>query len=179
MSYKRQKKIDPSKTFSYYLFIDDWSIDVEFNRYASIFAREYDREFEASSSLILNGHLFINDREHKKLKKGLFTSLHIVGDDDLYEKKGMYSIDENDRTIGRMSYQRFFEREKKGHFLNAWIYIPTKSYETVLAYMTYKGKACVSLSGTDLQKTEIRGVLRSEIYYIHFRGADGFDGMSE
>ncbi len=179
MGIRRRKKIDHSKTFSYYIFIDDWTIDVEFNRYASLFAGEDDREFEESSSLILNGHLFEDYREHKKLKKGLFTSLHIVGNDDLYEKRHLFSVDENDRRIGRMSYQRFFVREKKGHFLNAWIYIPTKSYETLLAYLTYKGKACVSLSGTDLQKTEIRGVLRSDIYYIHFRGADGFDWMSE
>lgn len=43
-----------------------------------------------------------------------------------------------------MVYQRFFETKKKGPFLNTVVYIPMKSYETVLAYLTYKGKTCKS-----------------------------------
>lgn len=180
MNLKFRKKIDHSKTFMYDIFVDDWTIDVEFNRYASMFARESDREFEESYSIILNGHIVdTSSGEHKKLQKGLFASLCLYGNDSIYDSRGQFGIDEDQRTIGRMSYQRFFEREKKGHFLNASIYIPTKSYETVLAYLTYKGKACISLSGTDLQKTEFRGVLRSDIYYIHFRGENAFDSRIE
>jgi hypothetical protein len=143
------------------------------------FASESDVEFEESVSIILNGHLVDASRDQKKLSRGLLASLRIYGNDSLYEARGRYSIDKDDRTIGKMVYQRFFETEKKGHFLSARIYIPTKSYETVLAYLTYKGKACVSLSGTELQKTEYRGVLRSDIYYIHFRGEKGFDSRIE
>lgn len=77
-----------------------------------------------------------------------------------------------------MAYQRFFETDKKGHFLSARIYIPTKSYETLLAYLTYKGKASVSLTGTDLQKTEYRGVLRSDIYHIRFFSENNFDSSN-
>ena len=179
MNLKRRKNIDFSRTFLYELFISDWTINVEFNHYASICAWESDQEFEESISIILKGHLVDTNKKHKKLKKGLFASLRIYRNDSLYESRGQYSIDNDDRTIGQMAYHRFFEREKKGHFLNASIYLPTKSYETVLGYLTYKGKACVSLSGTELQKTEYRGVLRSEIYYIQLQGEDGFDSRIE
>lgn len=175
MNLKLRKKIDFSKTFLYEMLIDDWGIDVKFNHYASMCAWESDREFEESISIVLQGHLVNTNRTHKKLKRGLFVSLRIYANDSLYQSRGQYLIDKDDRTIGRMSYQRFFEKKKKGHFLNASIYIPTKSYETVLAYLTYKGEAYISLSGTELQKTEYRGVLRSDIYYIQFRGQDYFE----
>ena len=167
---KFRKEIDHSKTFFYDISITDWTIDVEFNRYASICSFESDVEFEESFSIMLKGYLVDTGSVHKKLEHGLLASLRIYGNDSLYKSRGRYSINEDDRTIGTMVYQRFFEREKKGHFLNASVYIPTKSYETVLAYLTYKGKACISLSGTELQKTEFRGVLRGDIYYVHVRG---------
>ncbi len=179
MNLKFRKKIDASKTFLYEVYITDWVIDVEFNRYASLYAFESDTEFEESFSVILNGHLVDTSTTHKKVKKGLYASLRMYGNDSLYVSRARYSKDEDDRTIGRMVYQRFFEAEKKGHFLNAAIYIPLKSYETVLAYLTYKGKACVCLSGSDLQKTEYRGVLRSDIYYVRFRGENDFDSRIE
>lgn len=179
MDFKSRKNIDHSKTYMYDIFINDWTIEVEFNHYASLFARESDVEFEESVGITLNGHLVGAHREHKKLTTGLLASLRIYGDDSLYAARGQYSIDESDRRIGRMVYQRFFESEKKGHFLNASISIPTRSYETLLAYLSYKGKACVSLSGTDLQKTEFKSVLRSDIYFIRFRGEKGFDASFE
>lgn len=175
MTLKLRKKIDRSKTFVYDAYITDWAIDVEFNHYASMCPWESDVEFEESCSVILNGHLLDTSSDNKKLNKGLLVSLRIYGNDSIYNSRGQYSIDQDDRTIGRMAYQRFFETEKKGYFLSAGIYIPTKSYETLLAYLTYKGKACVSLTGIDLQKTESRSVLRNDIYHIRFRGEDCCD----
>lgn len=178
MTLKFRQKVDHTKTFVYQVYVTEWTIDVEFNHYASRWPYESDVEFEESCSIILNGHLIDTSSDNTKLNTGLIVSFRIYANDSLYDSRGQYSIDQADRTIGRMVYQRFFETEKKGHFLSASIYIPTKSYETVLAYLTYKGKVCVSLTGTDFQKTEYRSVLRSDIYHIWFRGEYGSDPLT-
>ena len=109
------------------------------------------------------------------MKNRLFASLIIEGVDFWYDSQRRTDREISDRSIGRLVYQRYFERLRKGHFLHGKIYVPKKSYETLLAYLAYKGKACVRMSGTDMQKTEFRGVLRSHIYYIKFKGEEHFD----
>jgi hypothetical protein len=125
MTLKSRQKIDQSKTFEYQIHVNDWAIDVEFNHYASRWPFESDVEFEESCSIILNGYLVDTNSDSKKLNMGLLASLRIYANNSLYDSRGQYSIDQDDRTIGRMVYQRFFETEKKGHFLSARIYIPT------------------------------------------------------
>ena len=67
MTKDKLRKADNSKTFCYEFYINSWSIDVEFNRYASVFSYESDHEYEESFSVVLDGHLVYTSATNKKM----------------------------------------------------------------------------------------------------------------
>ncbi|HBN22616.1 MAG TPA: hypothetical protein DD412_05200 [Holosporales bacterium] len=64
--------------------------------------------------------------------------------------------------IGRMQVERVNSYSYKEKTLCFIVNIPTKSYENIRGYMTYKGKASVLLVGTELHWR------KGDIYYISF-----------
>lgn len=166
--------MNPSKTFIYEFSFTDWDIDVEFNHFASMTAWESDIEFEEAYSILLKGHMTYSSCDNNKIKYGLYSELKLKGVDFWYEPRSRFT-DEEDRSIGRTVYHRYYESEKKGHYLDSVVYLSRKSYQTVLGYISNKGALSIQLSGEALKKAEdMRGVLRSDIYYINIKGDKGF-----
>lgn len=142
--------------YRYEVSVMDWYVNVTFNDYAyiNVFDRE---EFEESFYMVLEGR--ISSTMSKKCKKGMAAKVIIHSGDFWYDK---HMLRDDVHTIGNMDIQKANPYTDKEDTLYFRVSVPTKSYENIKDYLTYKGKALISLVGTELHWR------KGEIYYLSF-----------
>ena len=128
----------------YYISVLDWSVRVEFNDYAYLNARD-SVEFEESIYMVLGGQL-ISTRS-KKCKKNMATRVAIHSQEHWPSR-----TDSNKelRAIGSFTLMKADPEIYPEDTLTSWVMVPPKSYVNIQNYLTYKGKAKITIMGTDL-----------------------------
>lgn len=156
MSNLRGKRRNSDNQYSYDVLVMDWHVNVSFNDYAYI--NLFDSEkFEERIFMVMEG--WVASTSSKKCKKDLAARVIIQPSDFWYDK---HILRDNLHTIGNMeihSANLLLEQEMTIYFRAS---VPTKSYNSMMGYLTHKGKALVRLVGTELYRR------KGEIYYIAF-----------
>lgn len=151
-----RKSRNPENNYIYEVSITDWYVNVSFNDYAYI--NLFDSgEFEERIYMVLEGR--ITSTMSKKCKKDMAGAVILHPSDFWYNKHGLR---EDMHTIGDMEIQKANSYSFKEDILYFRVGLPTKSYENIRDYMTYKGKALVTIVGTDLYYR------KGDIYYLGF-----------
>lgn len=153
----RRKKRNKEQRCRYEVSVIDWYVNVSFNDYA--YFRSLDlEEFKERFYMVLEGRII--STMSKKCKRYMAAKVNIHSSDIWYNK---HMLKEDLHTIGDMEIQKADACLYKEDTLCFWVSVPTKSYENMRDYLTYKGRALVSFIGTDLHWR------KGEIYYIDFR----------
>ena len=152
----RRKRINKDHQYRYDVCVKDWYVNVQFNDYAylNLFDRE---EYEEYIYMVLEGR--ISSTMSKKCKKDMPAKVVIHSGDFWYDKS---RLRDDVHTIGNMDIQKANPYTDKEDALYFRVSVPTKSYENIRGYLTYKGKALISLVGTELYRR------KGEIYYLGF-----------
>jgi hypothetical protein len=152
----RRKRRNMKHQYRYEVSVMDWHANVTFNDYAyfNLFDRE---EFEETFCMVLEGR--ISSTMSKKCKEGMAAEVIIYSGDFWYDK---HRLRDDVHTIGNMDIQKANSYSHKEDTLYFRVSIPTKSYENIRDFLTYKGKALISLVGTELHWR------KGEIYYLDF-----------
>jgi len=152
----RRRRRNYENEYRYDVSVTDWYVNVEFNDYAYICVPDR-TEFEESYYIVLEGRIF--STMSKKCKKNMAAEIVIRTSDIWYNRQ---RLRDNLHTIGHMQVERANSYSYKEKTLCFVVNIPTKSYENIRDYMTYRGKASILLVGTELN----RG--KGDIYYMSF-----------
>jgi hypothetical protein len=152
----RRRRRNYENEYRYEVSVTDWYVNVDFNEYA--YSNVLDRpEFEESFYMVLEGR--ISSSMSKKCKKDMAVEIILHACDVGYNRQ---RLRDDLHTIGRMLVERANSYSYKENTMCFVVNIPTKSYENIRDYMTYKGQASVLLVGTELN----RG--KGDIYFMSF-----------
>ena len=142
--------------YRYDVSVKDWYVNIQFNDY--VYLNLFDREeFEEYIYMVLEGR--ISSTMSKKCKKDMAAKVAIHSGDYWYDKS---RLRDDVRTIGNMDIEKANLYTDKEDTLYFRVSVPTKSYENIKDYLIYKGKALISLVGTELYRR------KGEIYYLGF-----------
>lgn len=142
--------------FRYLVSVFDWFVDIDFNEYAYNNPFNVD-QFEERIKMIMEGK--ITSTDSKKCMKNMSAKV-IVHHSDIWYEKNM--LREDLSVIGNMEIIKTRPGIEKEDTLYFRISAPTKSYENMKNYLAYKGKALVTIVGTDLFRR------KGDIYYLGF-----------
>jgi len=152
----RQKGRNTKNRHRYVVSVMDWYVNVSFNDYD--FIRLIDgEEFEESIYVVLEGR--ITSTTSKKCKRYMQAKVSIHSSDVWYNKE---MLRDEQHTIGKMEIVKAYSCLEKEDTLYIRVSVPMKSYENIRDYLTYKGKALISLIGTELNWR------KGEIYTLEF-----------
>lgn len=151
-----RRKRNYENEYRYEVSVMDWHVNISFNDYAYINVLDR-QEFEESFYVVLEGR--ISSTMSKKCKKDMAAVIVLHPSNVWYNRQGLR---DDLHTIGRMFVERANSYTYKERTMCFVVNIPTKSYENIRDYMTYKGTASVLLVGTELS----RG--KGDIFYISF-----------
>jgi len=158
----RRKKRKTDQQCIYELSVDDWSVSVRFNDYAyiNIFDRD---EFEEDIYMVLKGHITPTTTS-KKLKKIVASKVNIRSSVVWYDKQ---KLRDDLHIIGHSEIMRAETFDEKEDTLYFYVNIPTQSYDNIKDYLIYKGKAKVTIVGSELFRR------RGEVRYMSFEKESG------
>jgi len=152
----RRKRRNMKHQYLYEVSVMDWYVHVTFNDYAYI--NLFDRgEFEESIYMVLEGRT--SSTMSKKCKKAMMAKVIIHPGDFWYDK---HRLRDDMHAIGHMDIQKANSYSDKEDTIYFRVSVPTKSYENIRDYLTYKGEGLVRLVGTELYWR------KGEIYYLSF-----------
>ena len=152
----RRKRRNMKQRYRYEVSVLDWYVNVSFNDYA--YSNVLDREeFEENFYMVLEGR--ISSTTSKKCKSYMSAEVIIHSGDFWYNK---HMLRDDVHTIGNMEIEKANSYTYKVDTICFRVSVPTKSYENIWDYLTYKGKALISLVGTELYWR------KGEIYYLDF-----------
>lgn len=152
----RRKGSNTKYQHRYEVSVMDWYVNVSFNDYAYINVLDRE-EFEESVYMVLEGR--INSTTSKKCKRYM-PALVSIHSSEIWYNKNM--LREDMHTIGYVEIEKADSDMHKEDTIYFRVSVPTKSYENIRDYLTYKGKALISLIGTELYWR------KGEIYYLGF-----------
>lgn len=152
-----RKRRNSEHQYRYDVSVIDWHVNVSFNDYAYINVPDQ-KEFEESFYMVLEGRVI--STTSKKCKRHMLAEVVIDPGDFWYNK---HMLKKDVHTIGYMEIQRPSSYVCNEVKLYLRVSVPTKSYENIKDFMTYKGKALVSIIGTELHWR------KGEIYALDFR----------
>ena|SRR3990167_3672587 len=152
----RRKRRNSKHQYRYDVSVMDWYVNVSFNDYAYINVLDRE-EFEERFYMVLEGRLI--STTSKKCKRHMLAEVVIDSGDFWYNK---HMLRKDVHTIGYMEIEKSNSYTHKEDTLYFRVSVPTKSYENIRDYLTYKGKALISLIGTELYWR------KGEIYYLGF-----------
>lgn len=152
---RKRKKLED--LFNYEVSVYDWTVNVFFNEYAymNIFNVE---QFEEQYYMVLEGK--VSSSTSKKCDKDMLAEVIIHPGEFWYDPN---RIREGVDTIGYMSIEKKDSEIYKEDTILFRVIVPTKSYENIRSYLTYKGKAFIKLLGSDLYYR------KGDIYYFEFK----------
>ncbi len=161
---KRRKE---SESYRYEVDIHDWSVKVYFNEYAdlNLFGCE---QYEERLILELFGEL--SSASSKKMKGKKHVCVVLFPSDFWYKEVKQSSLFEkeveDDGSIGNIEVIKEYRSDRDNKDLVMFrISIPTKSYETILGYLSAnKGNGSVSIVGTDIFRK------KGKAMYFGYRG---------
>jgi len=151
----KRRRINYDKLFRYDVSINDWSVNVSFNDYTILNMTDGD-PFEERISIDMDGRVI--STSSKKCKQDMAARITIEPGDFWYRNDRT----KDDNTIGYLKIEKKDSEIFYEDTLYFWISLPTKSYENMKDYLTYKGSAQVGLIGTELFRR------KGEIYYLGF-----------
>ncbi len=151
---------DPARQFLYEIVVSDWQAEASFNDYAYINIFDHE-QFEETIRLELTG--VISYCSTTKLKKGCQrVKVLLFPSDHWYHRN---QIAEGAEVIGEIKLTKLPEDENtKDKTLLIKVSLPTKSYENIRSYLSYKGTGVVEVVGQEINRGE------ADIYYFRFRG---------
>ncbi|GJM16107.1 MAG: hypothetical protein DHS20C13_14340 [Thermodesulfobacteriota bacterium] len=151
-NHKRSKQ----NNCKYILTINDWHVKILFNddAYQRIFD---DSEFEERISMEMTGRLI--STTSKKCKDNMAATIDIKPNELWYQRD---RLREDLHAIGNIYIERADSEFYQEDTICFWITVPTKSYENMKDYLSYKGKAQLNLVGTELLYR------KGEIYSLEF-----------
>ena len=151
-----RKRRNPKTQYRYEVAVRDWSVNVNFNDYA--YVNLFDcGEFEERIFMILEGS--ISSTSSKKISNDMPAKVILHSSDFWYSDN---RIPDDKHTIGDMEIIQKRSGIEKEDTLYVRLSVPTKSYENIRAYMSYKDRAVVTLVGTDFYWR------KGEIYFLRF-----------
>jgi hypothetical protein len=151
-----RKRRNPKTQYRYEVAVRDWSVSVNFNDYA--YVNLFDcGEFEERIFMILEGA--ISSTSSKKISNDMPAKVILHPSDFWYSDTRM---PDDKHAIGDMEIIQKRSGIEKEDTLYFRLSIPTKSYENIRAYMSYRDRAVVTLVGTDLFRR------KGEIYFLGF-----------
>lgn len=152
----RRTNRNKHQQYRYCVCVFDWFVDIDFNEYAYINPFDVD-QFEERIKMIMLGKLISTDS--KKCAKDMSAKV-IIHPSDIWYRKNELRKDLS--AIGDMEIIKAKSGIEKVDTLYFRISVPTKSYENMKDYIVYKGKALVTVVGTDLFRR------KGNIYYLGF-----------
>ena len=140
----------------YTLLVNDWDVKINFND--EIYQRLFDgSKFQERISMELTGQLI--STTSKKCKENMAAIIDTKANELWYQKD---RIREDLHTIGNICIERADSEFYQEDTIFFWVSVPTKSYENMKDYLSYKGNASITIIGTELSYK------RGEIYSLEF-----------
>lgn len=154
MARKKSRKSD--FRCRYNLLVNDWDVRIHFNN--EIYQRLFDDdEFVERIYMEMSGKLI--STTSKKCNANIAATIDISPNDFWYQRD---RLRDDLKFIGSMSVERADSEIYQEDTICFRVSVPTKSYENMKDYLSYKGNAYVTLYGTELFYR------RGEVYSLEF-----------